>query len=103
TDIEYYISHKKNPAATDWKPILPVGKTYVQGELLSGDLYPGDYPEVKEQESKGNPLIVYSLRFPAVSSQTLTIRRNGIAMHPSTYVLSDDGRKVGIMSKFYTA
>ncbi len=103
TDIEYYISHKKNPTATDWKPILPVGKTYVKGELLSGDLHPGVYPEFKEQETKGNPLIVYSLRFPAISGQTLTLRRNGIVMHPSTYVLSDDGRKIGIMSKFYTA
>src|SRR5690606_33865441 len=35
TDIEYYVSHKKNPTATDWQPILPIDKTYVKGELLS--------------------------------------------------------------------
>jgi hypothetical protein len=103
TDIEYYITHKKNPTATDWQPILPISKKYVQGELLSGDLIPGDYPEFKVHEENGNPLIVYSFRFPVVSDKTVVLRRNGIPMNPNTYVISDDGKKIGIFSKYYTA
>lgn len=99
TDIEYYVTHKKNPTANDWQPILPIGKTYVQGELLSGNLIQGDYPEL---DDKGD-LIRYGLRFPVVSNKTLVLRRNGIVMNPNTYVISDDGKVLGIYSKFYTA
>lgn len=103
TDIEYYITHKKNPTAKDWQPILPIAKTYVQGELLSGDMFPGSYPEFQAAELAGNPLVVYSFRFPVVSNRTVVLRRNGIVMSPSTYIISNDGKKIGIMSKFYTA
>jgi hypothetical protein len=103
TDIEYYITHKKNPSAKDWFPILPAEKKYVQGELLSGDLIQGMPSEFKNYEDSGNPLVVYSFRFPVVSDKTVILRRNGTPLNPSTYVISDDGRKIGIFSKFYTA
>lgn len=103
TDIEYYITHKKNPSALDWQPILPIEKKMVTGELLSGDLYPGSYPELEAYEKNGNPLVVYSFRFPVVSNRNVILRRNGIVMNPATYVITDDGKKIGILSKFYTA
>lgn len=103
TDIEYYITHKKNPTATDWQPILPIGKSYVKGELLSGSLIQGGYPELDAYDNSGNRLIRYSLRFPVVSNQTLVLRRNGIVMNPTTYVISNDGKVLGIFSKYYTA
>jgi hypothetical protein len=103
TDIEYYITHKKNPTATDWKPILPISKSYVQGELLSGNLIQGGYPELNDAEASNGRLIRYSLRFPVISNKTLVLRRNGVVMSPSTYVLSDDGKIIGIYDKFYTA
>jgi len=103
TDIEFYITHKKNPTAKDWQPILPIHKKYVQGELLFGDLIEGYYPEFEEHERSGNPLVVYSFRFPVVSDKTVVLRRNGIPMNPNTYVISHDGKKIGIFAKFYTA
>lgn len=103
TDIEYYITYKKNPTATDWIPILPINKKYVQGELLSGNLVKGIPPEFEEEAKKGNPLIIYSFRFPVVSDKTVVLRRNGVVMDPSTYKISDDGRMIGIYQKFYTA
>lgn len=103
TDIEYYMTHKKNPSAKDWKAILPIGKTYVQGELLSGNLMQDSYPELDEYTKSGQSLIRYSLRFPVVSDRTLVLRRNGVIMNPNTYVLSNDGKVIGIISKYYTS
>lgn len=100
TDIEYYITHRKNPTATDWLPILPIEKEYVQGELLSGDMIQGTPPDLVPY---GDSLVTYSFRFPVVSNQTVVLRRNGIVMDPSTYVISDDGKKIGIFTKYYTA
>lgn len=97
TDIEYYITHKKNPTSKDWQPILPIGKEYVKGELLLGDLVQGSYPEFDDYKLKGENLIVYSFRFPVVSDQTVVLRRNGVAMSPKTYVISNDGKKIGIL------
>lgn len=98
TDIEYYLTHKKNPTATDWKPILPAGKQYVQGELLMGDLIQGT-----PAEFSGLNLVTYSFRFPVVSDKSVVLRRNGVVMNPSTYIISEDGRKIGIHQKFYAA
>ncbi|KUF34436.1 hypothetical protein AMR94_02230 [Bacillus sp. G3(2015)] len=98
TDIEYYITYKKNPNASDWIPILPNDKKYVYGELLSGDMIQGDYPEFK-----GHSLIQYSFRFPIVSNKTVVLRRNGVPMDPQTYIISNDGKKIGIFSKYYSA
>lgn len=103
TDIEYYLTHKKNPTATDWQPILPAHKQYVYGELLSGDMIQGNPPEFQAQEDAGNTLVTYSFRFPVVSDKTVVLRRNGIVMNPSTYLISEDGRKIAIFTKFYTA
>ncbi|WAT23586.1 hypothetical protein O0R52_21560 (plasmid) [Bacillus halotolerans] len=103
TDIEYYITHKKNPTSSDWQPILPVDKEYVKGELLLGDLVQGSYPELDEYQLKGESLIVYSFRFPVTSDQTVVLRRNGVAMSSKTYVISNDGKKIGILGKFYSA
>ena len=37
TDIEFYITSKKNPSYKDWKPICPSNKDYVHKELLQLD------------------------------------------------------------------
>ena len=37
TDIEFYITTKKNPSYKDWKPICPVNKDYVYKERLQLD------------------------------------------------------------------
>ena len=37
TDVEFYITTKKNPAYDDWKPICPTNKDYVYRELLQLD------------------------------------------------------------------
>ncbi|MGV7000382.1 hypothetical protein ACWA2C_16975 [Priestia megaterium] len=103
TDIEYYLTHKKNPTAKDWLPILPPDKQYVKGELLSGDMVQGNYPEFTALEAKGERLITYSFRFPIISAQTVTLRRNGVAMSPSTYVISDDGKRIAILAKYFSA
>lgn len=37
TDIEFYITSKKNPSYKDWKPICPSNKDYIHKELLQLD------------------------------------------------------------------
>ena len=37
TDIEFYITSKKNPSYQDWKPICPTNKNYIHKELLQLD------------------------------------------------------------------
>lgn len=37
TDIEFYITAKKNPSYQDWKPICPTNKNYIYKELLQLD------------------------------------------------------------------
>lgn len=37
TDIEFYITTKKNPSYQDWKPICPYNKDYIYKELLQLD------------------------------------------------------------------
>lgn len=37
TDIEFYITTKKNPSYQDWKPICPINKEYIHKELLQLD------------------------------------------------------------------
>ena len=37
TDIEFYITSKKNPSYQDWKPICPSNKDYIYKELLQLD------------------------------------------------------------------
>ena len=37
TDIELYITTKKNPSYEDWKPICPYNKDYIDRELLQTD------------------------------------------------------------------
>jgi hypothetical protein len=97
TDIEYYVTFKKNPLPSDWKPILPVEKKFVQGELLLGDDIDEEYPEFE-----GLDLITFTFRFPVVSKDTVTIRRNGYPMLPHMYIISDNGKKVGIKREYYS-
>jgi hypothetical protein len=97
TDIEYYVTFKKNPLPKDWKPILPVEQKYVEGELLLGDNVQGDYPEFRNMD-----LIIFEFRFPVVSKETVTIRQNGYPMTPDMYIISDDGKKVGIKREYYS-
>jgi hypothetical protein len=59
TDIEFYITTKKNPSYKDWKPICPVNKDYVHRELLQLDY---DY---------------CYLRHPAVCGNIITTNKDG--------------------------
>ena len=59
TDVEFYITTKKNPSYKDWKPICPTNKDYVYRELLQLDY---DY---------------CYLRHPAVCGNTVTFDKNG--------------------------
>ncbi|WP_067923581.1 hypothetical protein [Alicyclobacillus shizuokensis] len=96
TDIEYYITYKKNPDVEAWKPILPISKEYVVGELLLGRSSDVDYPEL-------SGTMWFTLRFPAISADTVAVRRNGSPMDSMTYVLSDDGKALGIYPQYYSA
>ena len=51
TDIEFYITTKKNPSYKDWKPICPVNKDYVHKELLQLDY---DYCYLRHPAVCGN-------------------------------------------------
>lgn len=103
TDIEYYITYKKNPANEDWKPILPVEKKYVECELLSGDL--GGYSKVFEEyeKKKRKKLITYTLRFELVSPSSLVIKRNGIPVEPDTFLISEDNKRVALKEEYFSA
>jgi hypothetical protein len=96
TDIEYYIAYKKNPDPNAWKPILPSNKDYVQGELLLGSDVTEEYPEL-------NKTIQFSFRFPIISADTVVLRRDGVPVPRSQYVISTDGKKIGIVQTFYSA
>jgi hypothetical protein len=97
TDIEYYVAHKKTPLPSDWKPILPANKKYVEGELLMGSDVREDLPELT-----GIDAVVFTLRFKTVSNQAITIRRNGIPLPEAQYIIVDTGKKVAIRREFYS-
>ncbi|SFJ65773.1 hypothetical protein SAMN02799624_05416 [Paenibacillus sp. UNC496MF] len=96
TDIEYYIAYKKNPDVGAWKPILPANKDYVEGELLFGSSVTESYPEMLGT-------IQFSFRFPIISADTVVLRRDGIPVPRAQYVISTDGKKLGIISQYYSA
>ena len=96
TDIEYYITNKKNPSASDWISILPIEKKYVEGELLLGN------DQQKVEEFKEN-FVIFTLRFKAISSETIVVRRNGIPIARDMYEVSLDGRKIGIKRDYFSA
>ena len=51
TDIEFYITSKKNPSYQDWKPICPSNKDYIYKELLQLDY---DYCYLRHTAVCGN-------------------------------------------------
>lgn len=55
TDIEFYVTTKKNPSYKDWMPICPVNKDYVYRELLQLDY---DYCYLRHTAVCGN-IITY--------------------------------------------
>lgn len=103
TDIEYYLTYKKNPANADWIPILPLEKSYVECELLSGDTDKDSKVFEDYERSTGKRLITYTLRFPLVSSKTLLIRRNGIPIEEDLYMVSEDSQRIAIKEDFFSA
>jgi hypothetical protein len=96
TDIEYYIAYKKNPDVESWKPILPSNKEWVEGELLLGSDVSEEYPELRNT-------IQFSFRFPVVSAESVTLRRDGVPVPKEQYVISTDGKKIGIYQPYYSA
>ena len=97
TDIEYYITDRKHPEASEWKSILPANHKYVEGELLLGDDGLDPCQELLEAGT-----INFSLRFPFVSRETLLVKRNGVPMNRSMYLLCDNAQKVGIKRNYYS-
>lgn len=51
TDIEFYVTTKKNPSYNDWKPICPKNKDYVHKELMQLDY---DYCYLRHTAVCGN-------------------------------------------------
>jgi hypothetical protein len=96
TDIEYYITYKKNPDIQSWHPILPTNKQFVEGELLVGSSVSEEYPELHNT-------VQFSFRFPVVSPDTVLLRRNGVPVGREQYVISTDGKKIGIYAQYYSA
>ena len=97
TDIEYYITDKRNPSTLDWTPILPGDQKFIEGELLFGN----QELEICEELDKGNT-INFSMRFKFVSKNTVTVRRNGIPMTGNMYILCSDNKQVGIKKEYYS-
>lgn len=93
TDIEYYVSYQKN--ADTWHPVLPTNKQYVEGELLIPGLGNSDDPLLEGT-------VVCQLRFPAVSKETFSVRRNGVPLAPSAFRVSDDMQYVGIVEEYFS-
>ncbi|WDI05095.1 hypothetical protein PUW25_26355 (plasmid) [Paenibacillus urinalis] len=96
TDVEYYISYKKNPEPTAWHPIMPADKDYVRGELLLGSSVGGDDYLLQNT-------INFSFRFPVISKDTVAVRRDGVPIGGDQYVITDDGKRIGIRQSFYSA
>src|SRR5690606_41880110 len=48
------------------------------------------------------PIFTFSFRFPYVSKNTVVIRRNGVPMDESMYLLDDSFKKVGIRREHYS-
>lgn len=99
TDIEYYLTAKKNPTYNEWIPVCPLNKGTIENEQLLGDAIGGDYPELKQNGRS----IEFGLRFQAISKNDVVIRKNGEAIPSSHYIVSDDCRKVSILSSNYVA
>lgn len=97
TDIEYYLTAKKNPTSDEWIPILPLEQKIVRNEMLLGDSLNGDYPELKANGRS----IQFGLRFGTVSKESVAIKKNGIAITKEQYIVSDDGKKVALLANYY--
>lgn len=85
TSVEYSVSNKSNPIEeNDWLPILPAGQHKVEGERLFFDEAGQAY-----------------LRFPAQSSQLLSIYRNGylISLDSSAFIRGTPGSFIGLRLK----
>ena len=98
TDIEYYMTNQKQPSSSDWIPILPINKKEIKGERLIGD-----YLKEEDQAFKNQSLMIYSLRFPAVSKSQILLRRDGIPMSSNMFIVSDNHQRIGIKQAYYSA
>lgn len=97
TDIEYYLTAKKNPTFNEWIPICPISNKRINNELLLGDTIGGKYEEFKAYGTS----IEFSLRFTAASKDSVEIHKNGQPLPKDYFMVSDDGRKVAILAKYY--
>jgi hypothetical protein len=99
TDIEYYLAFNEHPKQENWYAILPTNKPYVQGELLCGLR---NTHTINDQIEFDPEVVSFTLRFPYLSKDTVTIRRNGQPMLSNMFDLSDDGTTVSIKREFYS-
>ena len=103
TDIEYYVTNKKHPMMKDWISLLPTNKSKIKGELLLGN--EGNKSNIIDNYEKetGKAIIKYTLRFPVLSSESITLRRNGSPIPNHAFVLGEDGRQFGIKQEYFSA
>ncbi len=115
TDIEFYITTKKNPEYTDWKPICPKNKDYVYRELLQLDYdycylrHPAvcgsietDHPINKLHDSNGNLILdQFGNTIPekVITHERPIVYMNDIVLiEDSDYILrfDDDGNAIAV-------
>lgn len=96
TDIEFYVTTKKNPSYNDWKPICPKNKDYVYRELLQVDY---DYCYLRHAAICGNVVTHNKDGSPQVEMIRPIVYMNDILMtEDADYILryDDDGNVIAI-------
>lgn len=88
TDIEFYITTKKNPSYQDWKPICPTNKDYVYNELMQLDY---DYCYLRHKAVCGNIVVYDKNGQPQVVMERPIVYMNDITLtEDADYILRYD-------------
>ena len=96
TDIEFYITTKKNPSYKDWKPICPKNKDYIYKELLQLDY---DYCYLRHSAVCGNNIVYDTNGNQRVEMIRPIVYMNDIVMtEDADYILrfDDDGNVIAV-------
>ena len=93
TDIEFYITTKKNPSYQDWKPICPVNKDYVYHERMQLDY---DYCYLRHTAYCGNQVVMDKKGQTSIEMQRPVVYMNDIVLTEDIdYILRyDDDQNV---------
>ena len=96
TDIEFYITTKKNPSYKDWKPICPINKKYVHRELLQLDY---DYCYLRHPAVCGNVTVFDKEGNQQIEMVRPIVYMNDIVMtEDADYILryDEDGNVIAV-------